>query len=121
MRRFVTFIVLAALSTLTGCRTFPGNIAFENESDRPVWVADVDGFKRQPPVGILRKNAGAYSRMDPMPIPAEVTIHWSYEWCRSDYTAKISLREAQIPGPDQELLFRFTKDQKWEVGIKTWR
>jgi hypothetical protein len=121
MKRLIPFIVLAAVGILAGCRVFSGNIAFENESDRPVWVADVDGFKRQPPVGILSKGAGAYSRMDPMPIPEEVIIHWSYEWHRSDFTTKISLREAAVPGKDEELLFRFTKDQKWEVGIKKWK
>jgi len=110
-------IVATVATILTGCGTFSGTIGFENKCDRDVWVAHVEGFTREPPVGTLRSGLGKYADADSTRIPREVVIHWSYKPNCSDYTAKLLIDDSKMPGKDDKLVFRFTNDRKWEASI----
>ena len=102
---------------LTGCGTFSGKIGFENKCDRDVWVAHVEGFNSEPPVGSLRSGLSKYADMDCMRLPREVVIHWSYKPNCSDYTAKLLIDVSKMPGNNEKLVFRFKNNQKWEASI----
>ncbi len=102
---------------LSGCGTFSGRIGFENKCDREIWVAHVEGFHSEPPVGALVSGFGKYADMGDMGIPREVVIHWSYKNNRSDYTTKLAMDEAMRPGKDDKLVFRFTQKLQWEAAV----
>jgi len=102
---------------LTACGTFPGKIGFENKCAKDVWVAHVEGFETEPPVGIVGSGYSAYAVMDRMRMPREVVIHWSYKWYHSDYTTKLPIDGSVKPTGNESLLFRFTKNSDWEVSV----
>ncbi len=58
-------ILLAVAAALAGC-TFPGNVGFESQNERPVWVDRVDGFDGRVGAGIISKKGASYSYMGPM-------------------------------------------------------
>jgi len=102
---------------LTACGTFPGRIGFENKCAKDVWVAHVEGFESEPPVGIIGSGYGTYALMNSMRMPREVVIHWSYRWYHSDYTTKLPIDNSVKPTGNETLLFRFNKNLHWEVSV----
>jgi len=114
-------ILLILIGMLNGCRTFPGNIGFESTAPKKLWVQNVEGFERNPPVGNLSQTSSGYSRMGSMKMPDQVTIHWSYQWFKDDFRSIVSLKDIRMPVHDEELMFRFTESEKWEVYIKKYR
>ncbi len=109
--------LLVAAFTLSGC-TFPGNVGFENQNERPVWVDRVDGFDRRVGAGIVSKNGMHYSYMGPMRYPKEVTLHWSYDWHKSDYETILYTKNTRFPYNDDRLVFVFTEQGEWRIVTK---
>lgn len=121
MRRTTILLAVSLLSIGAGCEKFPGNIGFENRTDRGIWVDRVDGFERRPPVGTL-KDGRADSMLGQMAFPEEITIHWSYENYKADQTSKVSLKDIGIPKGDNEfLLFEFTDKEQWKVSVDKYK
>ena len=114
-------MLLILVGLLSGCRVFPGNIGFESSAPKKLWVQRVEGFERNPPVGNLSQTSNGYSRMGPMKMPDQVTIHWSYQWFKDDFQTVVSLKDMRAPVRDEELMFRFTESENWEVYIKKYR
>jgi len=110
-------LFLAASVALAGC-AFPGNVGFESLNERPIWVARVDGFDRPVGAGILSKGAKSYSYMGPMKYPKEVTLHWSYEWHKSDYSTTLYTKDTRFPYDDDRLIFLFTEEGEWKIVTK---
>ena len=116
--KLITILCSAMIATfLSSCGTFSGRISFENKCDKDVWVAHVEGFRTEPQVGALGSGLGKHSNMGDTSIPPEVVIHWSYKNNHSDYTSKLLIDRSQMPGKDDELMFRFTNDHKWSASI----
>ncbi|MGE0269474.1 MAG: hypothetical protein AB7S78_13575 [Candidatus Omnitrophota bacterium] len=120
-----TFIFLLSTFLLTGCGTFNGNIKIQNASSRDIVVRKLEGFKYEPPCGILTAGASAGSFMYRMPFPEEVRIHWWYSedlntWWDSKgqvHVDTIDLNGLRPPQLDAELLLEFTPDERWVAKI----
>jgi len=116
--KLITILCSSMTATiLSSCGTFSGRIGFENKCDKDVWVAHIEGFRTEPPVGLLGSCLGKHADMGDTSIPREVVIHWSYKTHSSDYTAKLLLDNTKMPGKDDELVFRFTQNRQWEAAI----
>jgi len=114
--QYICILAIVA-AILSGCGTYSGSIGFENKCDKDLWVAHVEGFKSEPPVGSLRSGLSKYADADSTRIPREVVIHWSYKPNCSDYTAKLLIDDSKMPGKDDKLVFRFTNERKWEASL----
>lgn len=115
MKLLTRVTTLAIVITLAGCGTFSGDIVFKNKSAKKVWVK-VDGFERNPPgPGTLSPNATKSAGMGRMLLPDQVTIYWSHKLHKLDQTSIIVIDKAVTPKGNEELIFTFTGEERWEV------
>jgi len=103
---------------LAGCqnRTFSGGLTFLNESKKSVWVERTEGIKREYGVGILIPQANKGIIGYKSAAPHEVTLHWSYDYDRSDLRTTITVPPP--PSRQAELQLAFTANESWTVSWK---
>jgi hypothetical protein len=119
MKRLLIILTLVGINfAVCGCQSFSGDITFRNESAKKLWVDHVEGFKHQPPCGILIPGATKASMMGRMEYPKEVVLSWSYDLHKADKRSLVVLRDHQPPSPAAELQIVFTPEQTW---IARWK
>ena len=117
-RLAIIFAWIGFIFSVCGCQSFSGDIAFQNESSREVWVDRVEGFKRQPPCGILIPGATKASMMGSMELPEEVFLFWSHDLHKADKRSVVVLRDIRPPSSRAELQIVLTSQQTW---IARWK
>ena len=93
-------------------RYFSGQIRVVNESNIPIWVNDIAGFKLRPVAGIIIPGTGKTTIIDRIPIPEAIFIEW---WPDKDNSNNYDIDDKQIE--KVEVLFPSTKNGKGKILI----